>query len=98
MALLDDVKMALRVSTNAYDTELTSLIASAKKDLGIAGVEVPESDDDVVNTAIKTYCKMNFGTPSPAYWSILKQSYDEQKAQLSTSSDYSDFSMVNGNE
>ena len=98
MALLDDVKMALRVTTNAYDTELTSLIASAKKDLGIAGVEVPETNDDVVNTAIKTYCKMNFGSPNPAYWSILKQSYDEQKAQLSTSSEYSDFSMVNGNE
>lgn len=98
MALIDDVKMALRVTTTAYDNELNDLIESAKKDLGIAGVEVPETDDKIVNTAIKTYCKMNFGTPNPAYWSILKQSYDEQKAQLSTSSDYSDFSMVNGNE
>lgn len=93
MALLNDVKMALRVTTEAYDTELTELINSAKKDLGIAGVEIPENDA-VVNTAIKTYCKINFGTPNPANWEYLKKSYDEQKAQLSTSSTYSDFSMV----
>ncbi len=98
MALLDDVKMALRVTTQAYDAELTDLIESAKIDLGIAGVIIPTGSDTVVNTAIKTYCKMNFGTPNPANWEILKKSYDEQKAQLSTSSDYSDFSMVSGNE
>lgn len=95
MALIDDVKMALRVTTNAYDTELSGLIESAKKDLEIAGVIVPEGDtDNVVNTAIKTYCKVNFGTPNPANWEYLKKSYDEQKAQLSNSSDYSDYSMV----
>ncbi len=98
MALLDDVKMALRVTTQAYDAELNDLIESAKIDLGIAGVIIPTGNDTVVNTAIKTYCKMNFGTPNPANWEVLKKSYDEQKAQLSTSSDYSDFSMVSGNE
>ncbi len=97
MALIDDVKMALRVTTQAYDAEISDLIESAKIDLGIAGVIVPE-DNKVVNTAIKTYCKMNFGTPNPANWEILKKSYDEQKAQLSTSSDFSDFSMVTGDE
>ena len=92
MALLDDVKMALRVSTNAYDDELTDLIESAKLDLGIAGVVLPASLDSICNTAIKTYCKMNFGNPSN--YDNLKKAYDEQKAQLSTSSGYSDFSMV----
>lgn len=93
MALLNDVKMALRVTTTAYDDEITDLIDSAKIDLGIAGVIVPENDK-VVNTAIKTYCKMNFGTPNPANWEYLKKSYDEQKAQLSTASGYTDYSMV----
>lgn len=93
MALLNDVKMALRVTTTSYDDELNALIESAKKDLGIAGVNVPENDQ-VVNTAIKTYCKLNFGTPNPANWEYLKKSYDEQKAQLSTNSDYTDYSMV----
>ena len=93
MALLNDVKMALRVTTETYDSEITDLIESAKKDLGIAGVEIPENDA-VINTAVKTYCKLNFGTPNPSNWEYLKKSYDEQKAQLSTSSTYSDFSMV----
>lgn len=98
MALIDDVKMALRVTTTAYDSELNDLIESAKIDLGIAGVILPEGETEIINTAIKTYCKMNFGTPNPANWEILKKSYDEQKAQLSTSSEFSDFSMVTGNE
>lgn len=95
MALIDDVKMALRVTTNAYDDELSGLIESAKKDLEIAGVVIPASDtDNVVNTAIKTYCKINFGTPNPANWEYLKKSYDEQKAQMSNATGYTDFSMV----
>lgn len=98
MALLDDVKKALRVTTNAYDAELNDLIESAKVDLGIAGVIIPESSSKVVETAIKTYCKMNFGTPNPAMWEIFKKSYDEQKAQMSNSSDFSDYSMVTGDE
>lgn len=93
MALLDDVKLALRVTTNAYDTELNGLIESAKLDLGIAGVKTT-SLDDIVTTAIKTYCKLNFGTPNPTTYDYLKKSYDEQKAQMSNATGYTDFSMV----
>ena len=93
MALLDEVKLALRVTTNAYDDELNSLIESAKLDLGIAGVTF-DLLDDVVKTAIKTYCKMNFGTPNSDTYDRLKKSYDEQKAQMSNATGYTDFSMV----
>jgi hypothetical protein len=86
MALLNDVKMALRVTTNAYDDELTDLIESAKLDLGIAGVVVPEAESTIVNTAVKTYCKMNFGNPDN--YDRLKCAYDEQKAQLSMATGY----------
>lgn len=95
MALLNDVKTALRVTTNAYDTELDDLIESAKLDLAIAGVVIPDPMPTVVSTAIKTYCKINFGTPNPSNYEYLKKSYDEQKAQLGMSSGYTDFSMVN---
>ena len=98
MALLDDVKTALRVTTQAYDSELDDLIESAKLDLGIAGVVIPDPMPPVVTTAIKTYCKLNFGTPSPANYEYLKKSYDEQKAQMGMASGYTDFSMVSGNE
>lgn len=89
MALLDDVRLSLRVSTTTYDNELNRLIESAKLDLGIAGVVVPETLDNVVSTAVVTYCKMNFGNPSN--YDKLKSSYDEQKAQLSMSSNYTIF-------
>lgn len=98
MALIDDVKVALRVTTTAYDSELDGLIESAKKDLQIAGVVIPEPMPPVVSTAIKTYCKINFGTPNPANFDYLKKSYDEQKAQLGMSSEFTDFSMVSEDE
>lgn len=86
---LDNVKMALRITTTAYDSELTYLIAAAELDLGIAGVEVPVSLDALVERAIITYCKMHFGIPEDA--DRLKRSYDEQKAQLVTATGYTDW-------
>ena len=84
--MLELVKMALRITTTAYDTELNSLIEAAKSDLGIAGVVLPETLDDVCKRAIVTYCKMNFGDPD--HYDRLKASYDEQKAQLSMATGY----------
>jgi hypothetical protein len=92
MALLDDVKISLRVTTNAYDSELNGLIDSAKRDLRIAGVVVSDTEselDSVTITAIKTYVKMNFGNPSN--YDNLKKSYDEQKAQMSMATGYTDW-------
>lgn len=93
MALIDDVKMACRVKTNAFDSQFTNLIESAKQDLGIAGVEVPATLDSIVTTAICTYCMIHFGLPDE--YGNLKASYDEQKAQLSNASGYTDWSVHN---
>ena len=89
MATLDKVKMGLRIKTTAYDDELTDLIAAAQTDLGIAGVEVPSTLDEIVTRAIITYCKMSFGLPED--YDRLKMSYDEQKAQLVTATGYTDW-------
>lgn len=83
------VKMAMRISTNAYDTELNNLIQSALLDLNLAGVINTATPDELVQQAIITYCKMNFG--NPVNYDKLKASYDEQKAQLLTSVTYGDF-------
>ena len=88
--MLDKVKMALRISTDAFDDELTDLIEAAKLDLGIAGVIVPAEFDQLVTMAIITYCKCNFGLPEDA--DRLKRSYDEQKAQLSNATGYTKWS------
>lgn len=93
MAIIDKTKMALRITTTAYDTELTDLIEAAKLDLGIAGVEVPSALDEIVTRAIITYCKMSFGIPED--YDKLKASYDEQKAQLSNASGYTNWSVSN---
>ena len=84
--MLNKVKLALRITTNAYDTELTDLIAAAQADLGIAGVVLPTTIDQICTRAIITYCKCNFGQPDD--YDRLKASYDEQKAQLSMSTGY----------
>lgn len=86
MSLVDDVKMSLRITTNAFDSEITDLIASAKTDLGIAGVVLPSTLDEICETAIKTYCKLHFGEPDN--FDRLKALYDEQKAQLSMATGY----------
>lgn len=87
--MLETVKMALRITTTAYDAELTYLIEAAKLDMGIAGVVLPEEMDALVTRAIITYCKMSFGLPED--YDRLKKSYDEQKAQLSNATGYTDW-------
>ena len=89
MATLDKVKMALRLTSTSYNEELTDLIAAAKQDLGIAGVIVPDTLDEISTRAIITYCKMSFGLPED--YDKLKASYDEQKAQLVTATGYTDW-------
>lgn len=86
MVLLDKVKMALRITTAAFDDELLDLISAAKTDLGIAGVTLPAELDAICNRAVVTYCKIHFGEPDD--YDRLKASYDEQKAQLSMATGY----------
>lgn len=83
--MLDKVKLALRITTDAFDFELNDLIQAALLDLGIAGVESGEVTPLVLR-AIITYCKCNFGQPDD--YDRLKASYDEQKAQMSMATGY----------
>lgn len=90
MALIDNCKMALRITTTSYDSEIQAYIEAAMLDLGIAGVEVP-SDDALINKAVMTYVRMSFG--APANYDKLKESYDEQKAQLMNATGYTDWGV-----
>ena len=90
MAILDDVKMACRVSTNALDAEYTRLITAASLDLGVAGV-LTGNVDELVKEAIITYCKMRSGLPED--YSDLKKAYDEMKSQLSNASGYTNWEV-----
>lgn len=92
--MLNKVKLALRLTTDAYNSELNDLIEAAKLDLGIAGVVLPASLDAIVERAIITYCKVHFSALTDGEWSRLKESYDEQKAQLATATGYTDWRGV----
>lgn len=89
MALIDKCKTALRVTTDAYDTEIQEYIEAAMLDLGVAGVEIPQTTDALVNKAIMTYVRMSFGAPSN--YDKLKTAYEEQKATLMNATGYTDW-------
>lgn len=103
--ILDKIKLALRITTTAFDSELTDLMNACLLDLGVAGVEVPYSqsvdthgepisvlDNDLVIRAIITYCKIHFGDARGVEeLDRLKMSYDEQKAQMSMATGYTEW-------
>lgn len=99
MALLDDVKVACRVASTVFDNEILDLISSALADLGITDIKadvLTDTDPEpLIKQAVITYCRMNFGFQSDAYYERLKASYDEQKAQLLMSSSYTDWGGTN---
>lgn len=85
---LNKVKMAMRISTDAFDPEITDLIDAALLDLGIAGANGSNVvlTDALTLRAVVTYCRLSFG--SPEEYDRLKKSYDEQKAQMKTATGY----------
>lgn len=84
--MLEKVKLALRLTSDAFDPELNDLIAAALADLGLAGVSNLDTSDVLIIRAVVTYCRVHFGTPSD--FDRLKASYDEQKAQLQMATGY----------
>lgn len=87
--MLDKVKLALRVTSTAFDSEIADLIAAALADLGIAGVTPTPEDDPLIIRAVTTYCRLHFGQPED--YDRLKAAYDEQKAQLQMATGYTDW-------
>lgn len=91
MALIDKTKVALRITTTAYDSEITDLISAAQLDLGIAGVTLPDTLDTLCERAIITYVKLHFGDLAPEQFKLLQASYDSQKGQLAMATGYTDW-------
>lgn len=86
MTILAAVKIALRVTTDAFDEELTELIEAGQADLRLAGIVNLDTSDPLVRRAVITYVRMNFGQPDD--YDRLKRSYDEQKAQMGMATGY----------
>jgi hypothetical protein len=96
MALLnDDVKPALRISTDTtdFDSEISGLIAACKSDLEQAGLYVIDETDDLIKRAIICYVKANFGYDNPEA-DRFQESYEMLKNHLSMSSDYAYYGVT----
>ena len=91
MPILEKVKLSMRLTTDAFDGEIEDLISAAMLDLGIAGVDGDDVDESnpLILRAVTTYVKMHFGLPDE--YDRLKASYDEQKAQLSMATGYTNW-------
>lgn len=85
--MLDDVKLALRISNQAYDVEIADLIDAAKLDLQISGVNKIDETDPLIKRAIIVYVKAHFGYDNPDA-ERLQQSYVLLKQHLSIAGDY----------
>ena len=93
--MLDKVKLALLISSEDFDTELTDLIGAAILDLGLAGVDdstamSADPTDKLIIRAICSYCGYQFELEHGALnrADAFKRSYDEQKAQLGMATGY----------
>jgi hypothetical protein len=92
MALLDDVKKFIGVSTTVKDTEILDLIESAKAELSNVGINVDKFTDlgeidPLIKRAIKLYCKPDFVNDNNEAQRYIK-SYEMLKIHLALSADY----------
>ena len=69
MALLDEMKLVLRVASEVYDPEVQMLIDAALADMERVGVDPDLLDPDdpvpLVKKAVAVYCKSHFGYDNP---------------------------------
>jgi len=87
MAILEDVKLALRITNTALDTEINDLIAACKIDMSLSGVKEISDTDAIVKRAIITYCKSNFGLDNKDS-EKYQSSYELLRNHLSMSVEY----------
>lgn len=87
--VLTAVKLAMAITSDAFDAELSDLIGAAEEDLnsnGIKATDLIAEDNTLVLQAIKTYCRVHF--QSPADYDRLLASYEEQKGHMRNCTGY----------
>lgn len=90
MAMIDDVKIALRITSGAFDGEIADLIAAARQDLVLSGVlpiKANNNNDTLIKRAIISYCKAHFGYGNKDA-QRLEMAYNLLKMSMTLSGDY----------
>lgn len=90
--MLEIVKLALRITTTAFDDEITRLISECIEEMKGLGVIVDVDEEtgiptsDQIQGAIVAYCKWQFGSNDEAdRW---REIFDRKLAQLKTMTGY----------
>jgi len=94
--MLDMIKAALRVRSDAFDGEILGLIAASKADLRLLGINVPEkpvrakkwTGDPLIDRAIILYAKAHFGYLDDKDRVQYRDAYEQLKCALSLAGDY----------
>lgn len=85
------MKTALRTTTTDADLEqeINDIVNAFVLDAKLAGVTNDDLDDPLVWMAAVTFVRLKFGSPDE--YDRLKQAYDEQKAQMSMATGYTEW-------
>lgn len=96
--MLDKVKLALQLTDDTFDNELEIMIAEAKKDMTLAGIDEKETievnSDVLYEQAIVLFCMYRFELfhGSATRSESLEKLYKEQKRQLGMATGYTSWS------
>lgn len=87
MALIDDIKKQLRITTDDFNTEINDLVNAAKNDLETVGIYSIDESDPLIKQAIILYCKANFGYDNPEA-DRFQETYENIKNKIAMLTDY----------
>lgn len=91
--MLNAIKLALRISTNAFDSEIQTLIDAAIAEMNGLGVMAATADttDPQILSAVIAYCKWLFGSNEDAdRWRDI---YHIKLGQLKAMTGYTDWGV-----
>lgn len=91
--MLNAIKLALRIATNAFDSEIQTLIDAAIAEMAGLGVTAATSTttDPQIISAVIAYCKWQFGNNEDAdRWRDI---YHIKLGQLKTMTGYTDWGV-----
>jgi hypothetical protein len=104
--MLKEAKLAMAITTNAYDGEIADLLDAGAHDLSIAGIVLPGTvsftvaDSNIVidESSLQDRLVMRaiityarMHFRNPDDYDRLRESYETQKAQLMHASDYTNY-------
>lgn len=89
MALLDKVKLSMRIDDTVLDTDIQDVIDAAEADLILCGIledKIVDTDPLIVR-AVKIFCKAEYASDDKES-ERYRQSYEMLRDHLSMSIDY----------